>query len=154
MRIVVTSDSHKRTGNYFEIVERHLDDADLFINLGDGEDDTDSVLALYPRIKMERVCGNCDWYSTLPLFKTITVCGKKIFFTHGHLFYVKRDYEEIIKKAKEENADICLFGHTHIPYSKYIDKIHFMNPGAVCDGSYGIIDITESGIIAFNAKLR
>jgi hypothetical protein len=62
-------------------------------------------------------------------------------------------YDDIIQKAKEEKADICLFGHTHNPYTNYIDSIHFMNPGAVFMGSYGIIDITDKGIIAYNAKI-
>lgn len=153
MRIVVTSDSHKRQGNLLDIFEKHLSNTDLFINLGDGEDDIDNVLMLYPDIKLERVAGNCDFYSNLPLSKTINVCGKKIFFTHGHLFGVKHGYDVIAEHAKQTGADICLFGHTHIPYTQYIDNIYFMNPGAVCDGIYGIIDITDNGTITYNAKI-
>ena len=55
MRIVVMSDSHRANGNLFEIVEKHMDTADLFIFLGDGEDDFDEVLMLYPNLKYERV---------------------------------------------------------------------------------------------------
>ena len=66
MRIVVTSDSHRNTRNLYEIIEKHKESTDLFINLGDGEDDVDSALLLYPTIKLERVCGNCDWGSALP----------------------------------------------------------------------------------------
>ena len=36
MRIVVLSDSHKNVGRLFAAVERHLDNADLYIFLGDG----------------------------------------------------------------------------------------------------------------------
>ncbi|MFR5876984.1 MAG: YfcE family phosphodiesterase [Eubacterium sp.] len=153
MRIVVTSDSHARQGNLFEVFERHLKNADLFINLGDGEDDVDNVLMLYPNIKIERVAGNCDFYSNYPAKKVISIGGKKIFFTHGHPFGVKHGYDEIQDYAKEIGADICLFGHTHIPYTEYKDGIYFMNPGAVCNGVYGIIDITEQGTIAYNAKI-
>ena len=115
MRIIVTSDSHRTKRFLYEIIENHLDDADLFINLGDGEDDVDDALLLYPQIKIERVAGNCDFGSVLPLYKTITCNGKKIFFTHGHIFGVKHGYDEIIQKAKNEDANICLFGHTHLP---------------------------------------
>ncbi len=153
MRIVVTSDSHRRVGTLLDIVERHLDNADLFINLGDGEDDVDSVLALYPHIKIERVAGNCDWGSTLPLWNTIKFDGKTIFFTHGHPFKVKFGLECIIERAKTENADICLFGHTHNPLCERIDDTYFVNPGAVCDNSYAIIDIEPSGIMAYNTKI-
>lgn len=153
MRIIVTSDSHKMQGNLFEIIERHFENADLFINLGDGEDDVDSVIALYPNLKIERVCGNCDWYSSLPVEKTITIAGKKIFFTHGHIYGVKHGYGKIEEKAVKDNVDICLFGHTHMPYTNYINSTHYMNPGAVCDGSYGIIDIINGSVIAYNAKI-
>lgn len=153
MRIVVTSDSHGRQGNLFEIFERHMNDADLFINLGDGENDVDSVLMLYPDIKLERVSGNCDFYSTYPSGKMISFGGKRIYFTHGHPFGVKHGYDEIKAYAKETGADICLFGHTHIPYTEYHEGIYFMNPGAVCSGMYGIIDITDSGTIAYNAEI-
>lgn len=153
MRIVVTSDSHGRQGNLFEIFERHLNNADLFINLGDGENDVDSFLMLHPNIKLERVAGNCDFYSTYPSCKTINAAGKKIFFTHGHPFGVKHGYDEIKAHAKEIGADICLFGHTHTPYAEYENGIYFMNPGAVCDGVYGIIDITDNGTITYNSKI-
>jgi hypothetical protein len=136
-----------------DIVERHYENADLFINLGDGEDDVDSVLALYPMLKIERVAGNCDWGSNLPLMKTIKFAGKKIFFTHGHPFYVKHGYGAIEDRAKLEGADICLFGHTHIPYTNCIDGIYYLNPGSVADGSYGIIDIENGSILCYNATI-
>ena len=44
MRIVVLSDSHKNVGRLFAAVERHLDNADLYIFLGDGEDDFDEEI--------------------------------------------------------------------------------------------------------------
>lgn len=147
------SDSHRATGNLFEIVEKHIKSTDLFIFLGDGENDFDDVLALYPDLKYERVSGNCDWYSTYPLYKSITAQGKKIFFSHGHPFHVKFGYDEIIRAARAEKADICLFGHTHNQYTNYDDGLYIMNPGAVRDGKYGMIDITKSGIMLIPAKL-
>ena len=36
MRLVVFSDSHRRVSSVLEIFERHKDNADLFIFLGDG----------------------------------------------------------------------------------------------------------------------
>jgi hypothetical protein len=153
MRITVTSDSHRRQGNLFDIIEKHINDTDLFINLGDGEDDVDSLLMMYPNLKIERVAGNCDFGSTLPLTKTITANGKKIFFTHGHIYGVKHGYEDIEEHAKSIGADICLFGHTHMPFTNYKNRIYYMNPGAVCDGVYGIIDITDKGIMTFNSKI-
>lgn len=146
MRIVVMSDSHRANGNLFEIVEKHMDTADLFIFLGDGEDDFDEVLMLYPNLKYERVAGNCDWYSAYPLYKEITFDGKKIFFSHGHPFRVKFGYEEIIEEAKKRQADICLFGHTHIQYTNFNNGLYIMNPGSAAAGEYGMVDIAPNGI--------
>lgn len=153
MRIVVTSDSHRASSKLFEIIEKHIDTADLFIFLGDGEDDFDNALLLHPHIKYERVAGNCDWYSTLPLFKEITFDNKKIFFSHGHPFNVKFGYDDIIKEAKAREADICLFGHTHLQYTNYDDGLYIMNPGSVASNEYGIIDITPTGIAMLKEKI-
>ncbi len=148
MRIVVLSDSHKNVGRLFAAVERHLDNADLYIFLGDGEDDFDAVIDAYPHIKYERVCGNCDWYSNYPDKMEIEFAGKRIFFSHGHPYNVKFGYENIIAEAKRRNADIVLFGHTHNQYTEYLDGLYIMNPGSVgMNGDYGVIDITPKGDI-------
>ena len=153
MRIVVTSDSHRRVSKLIDIIDRHKDDTQLFINLGDGEDDVDYIESLYPKIKIERVCGNCDWNSMLPRQKLITAGGKKIFFTHGHPYHVKYGYTELEQAARQMEADICLFGHTHRPYCQITDGIYYLNPGAVGDGSYRIIDIVDGKILCYNASI-
>ncbi len=147
------SDSHRLKKVLFDIVEKHRKDADLFIFLGDGDDDFDDVLELYPNLKNERVCGNNDWYSIYPYFKLITAEGKKLFITHGHTFNVKFGYENVICQAEKSGADICLFGHTHTQYTDYINGMYIMNPGAVCSYKYGIIDITKAGIVLIPASM-
>lgn len=153
MRIVVMSDSHKRIGNLFEIVEKHIDSTDLFIFLGDVDNDFDEVLMVYPNIRYMRVVGNNDWYSNHPLFRETTLNGKKIYFCHGHTHRVKFGYQDIISHSKNIGADICLFGHTHTQYTDYDDGLYIMNPGAVCNGEYAMIDIVENGIMLIPGKL-
>lgn len=150
MRIIVTSDVHRRTNYLLEIIERHKDTTDLFINLGDSENEVDEALMIYPNLRIERVSGNCDFASSLPVSNVFTLGGKRIFISHGHTFYVKHGYQDIERRAKELDANICLFGHTHIPFTDIKDGIYYMNPGAVRDGSYGIIDIEPSGIMMYN----
>lgn len=153
MRMVVMSDSHMARSNLFEIVEMHLEDADLFVFLGDGEADFDEVLMLYPDIKYERVCGNCDFGSEYPPSKVIEFNSRKVFLTHGHPYYVKHGYEMIKQHAKNIGADICLFGHTHIQYSEYDKDLCVMNPGSVRNGKYGMIDVLPSGIMLIECNL-
>ena len=153
MRLVVTSDVHKRANTLFKIVERHLNNADLFINLGDSSDEIAQLLMFYPDLKLECVAGNCDFSSTYPLTKLLSCADKKVFITHGHPFYVKHGYERIEEEARRIGADICLFGHTHTPYTEIKDGIYYMNPGAVCDYTYGIVDITDKGIMAYTTRI-
>lgn len=153
MRIVVFSDSHRRVSNVLKIIERHKNNADLFIFLGDGNDDVDEALTMYPDIKIERVSGNCDFSSVYPASKIIEFAGKRFLITHGHPYYVKHNLYNLEREAKSVKADICLFGHTHIPYIENIDGIRYMNPGSAADGRYGIIDTEDSGIMMYNSEV-
>lgn len=153
MRIVVMSDSHRRVSALLDIIERHKDNTDLFLFLGDGNDDLDEALIMYPDINIDRVSGNCDFYSPYPTSKVIEFDGKKILFTHGHPYYVKHGYQDIQREARSIGADIVLFGHTHIPYIEVVDSIHYMNPGSARDGVYGIADIEPSGIMMYHSTI-
>lgn len=155
MRIIVCSDTHR---NYFaleKIVRKHMN-ADMFIHLGDGKYETDTLLMKYPELERRffYVCGNCDiGCSESSVFTTWTDEGHKIFATHGHKYGVNYGLEHLKQAGLMNNADIILYGHTHQRYMKYENGIYIMNPGSASSprddkkASYGIIDITKSGIL-------
>ena len=153
MRIVVTSDVHRRKNILYDIIDRHIDNADLFVNCGDCEFDIEDIHFIYPNIRIEYVCGNCDWGSPLPLWKAIKFAGKKIIICHGHTFGVKHGNEMLLDAAKREQADICLFGHTHTPIVEKVDGIYLINPGAVCNSSYAVVDIVDGKINAYHVNI-
>jgi len=153
MRIVATSDSHRRRSYLYDIIERHADNADLFINCGDSEGDVEDIPFLYPKIRIECVAGNCDRGSSLPLWKTVKFAGKKVMFCHGHTYGVKHGYSMLLETAKREGVDICIFGHTHTPMIEKVDGIYLINPGAVCNSSYAVIDIVDGKVNAYHAKI-
>lgn len=156
MRMIVTSDSHGRSGTLFDIFEKHIDDSSLFINLGDCNSGRDLENAkLYFENKLNLVCvsGNCDFSGSAPDEQVISFAGKKVFLCHGHTYGVKYGLFDYESRAKREGADIALYGHTHTPCVNYIDGIYFFNPGAVRDGAYGIVDVTKAGIVCINAKI-
>lgn len=153
MRIVVMSDSHGAVGTLLDIVERHMDNTDLFLFLGDMDNDFDELLMAYPNIKYKRVVGNNNWSSPHPTSDFITLNGKKIFFTHGHIFHVKHGNEEIISYCRKIGADVCLYGHTHNQFTNYDDGLYIMNPGAAFTGAYGVVDITPKGIALIANKI-
>lgn len=81
-------------------------------------------------------------------------------FTHGSNENVKYGLDKLIKKANDINADIVLFGHTHIPFTDYIgSKLYIMNPGSLGSprdatrGTYGVIDIFGDGVLMNIATL-
>lgn len=156
LRIIVLSDSHKNTANVRKIVEKH-EDADTFLFLGDGERDFEDVATQYPHKQFEHVCGNCDFYSMAPSLNMIKAQGKRVFYTHGHLYSVKRGTDELLHAAEGWGADVVLYGHTHISHSEYVDGVYLFNPGS-CSGmggspSYGILDITAAGIVPIIVRL-
>lgn len=112
MRIIVFSDTHGNYSAMHKIFKRN-GDADLFIFLGDGERDLDSLKVQYLDKKIVNVSGNCDFASLTPENDIyMTDDGIKIFFTHGHKWGVKYSTDRLFYKAKEIGAQIALFGHT------------------------------------------
>lgn len=158
MRAIVFSDSH---GNYDvleKIMERHKDDGDIFIHLGDGEREFELIQYVYGGRKFVFVAGNCDWGTDMPDYDIIKFAEKTIFLTHGARFGVKGDLETVKLLARKNQADILLYGHTHIAFSGYEEGLYIMNPGSCArprEGapSYGIIDITEAGIAMHTAEI-
>lgn len=154
--MIVTSDSHGKTGTLLDIVEKHIDDASLFVNLGDcnsGEDLEYAKACYDDRLNLVCVSGNCDFSGEAPTEQIIKFAGKKVLLCHGHIYRVKYGLFEYQEKARREGADIALYGHTHTPCVNYINGIYFFNPGAVLNSCYGIVDVTKAGIVCINAKI-
>ncbi len=151
MKILVVSDTHGRWARLSDVLAVQRS-AELVIHLGDGADDLDNVRYEYPAKMMIGVSGNCDYAVNLDALGEITVEGKHIFYTHGHIYNVKYGYEQIEEAARRRGADICLFGHTHEPFSDYNNGLYMLNPGSLGrpnDGqpTYGLIEITSAGIM-------
>lgn len=151
MKIVVFSDSHGDFNALNKIVLKNKD-ADMFLHLGDGEQDFEDIKMLYPQYQFEGVCGNCDFREELPVFHVLEVCNKKIFMTHGHAFGVRFGTQYIETELLKHDADIGLFGHTHIPVTKLFAGRYIMNPGSVSlprqmprIKTYGIIELHQDG---------
>ena len=126
--------------------------AELFIHLGDCVSDLENATIIFPEIQYLNVKGNCDFGSDTPVDGETVIKGKRIFFTHGHAYHVKSGYSIAIGEARRRNADILLFGHTHMPFSTYEDGLYIMNPGSIGHpkegaATYGIIDITDAGVV-------
>ena len=79
-RIVVISDTHKDFFTLRKIVERHRQDTDLFLHLGDVEEDVRKIQALYPSLSIRSVRGNCDFGSKSKTVDIVVLrCARLLF---------------------------------------------------------------------------
>lgn len=148
MRLLIVSDTH-RDYNALDKAILEQPRAEVVIHLGDGADDVDMIKPKYPNKTFIQVKGNCDFNSELPIYRDFTLENTKFFITHGHMYNAKLDINRMCMAAREKGANILLFGHTHIPFETYEEKLHIMNPGSLAGihGTYGIIDIEKNGIV-------
>lgn len=144
MKILVFSDSHRSRGGMLDAIDAHR--PDQVIHLGDLQSDAEELTYVYPKLPICMVPGNCDGWTMDPLKKQITLAGKRILLSHGHLWGVKKGYEAAVADARAVGADILLFGHTHRALCQQLeDGLWMMNPGA-SRTSYGLIRIEQGQI--------
>ncbi len=137
MKAIIISDVHGYTAGVHEILEKEQN-VDVLFFLGDGANDMAKIEIEYPHIKMYKVMGNCDFLRNMLSHAVVTIDGVNIFYTHGHLYYVKRHLRELLNVAKSKNAHIAMFGHTHAPLNETVNGVALFNPGAVSGNRHGL----------------
>ncbi len=142
MKIIVFSDSHGRLNDMLEIY--NIEKPQVVLFAGDHSKDCIELSYIKEEAQYYIVKGNTDIedYKT-PEKLLFNILGKKIFLTHGHLYHVKKTYEYIIKEAENIEADLTIFGHTHIQDKFEKNGRIFFNPGALKDGYYGVMEIKD-----------
>lgn len=143
MKILVMSDTHGDKDAVAAIINRHRD-ADMIIHLGDNYMDALDFEREYPAMRFEGVPGNCDYnFHNLPEGRVIKEEGVKLFITHG------KNYYKMLKKAKDLDCDIFLFGHTHVFHWEKDPEIFLINPGSpsiprgASDKSYVVLKLED-----------
>jgi putative phosphoesterase len=154
LKILIFSDTH---GYLREIPYlRHPDEYDYLIYLGDGYEEVEKMALSYGiDNKFIAVTGNCDFAPSVSRQKLFEIGSVRIFITHGDLYNVKKDYQKIFAKARELNADIAMFGHTHYADHQVIEGIHLFNPGSVLPrgrnySSVGYLEIKDNKILVLD----
>ena len=130
--ILIISDYHKREDEVLALIKEY--NPEYVLCCGDGESDD----AFYEKNKIISVKGNCD-YANLPITKVVDILDKRFLLTHGHLYDVYFDIFKLYLLAKENNANIVLYGHTHNQLLEEYEGVIFINPGALKDGNYALI---------------
>ena len=164
MKILVFSDSHGKPAALKKAIELHPD-ARGIIHAGDGIKDLDLIENKPPVIA--QVKGNFEdaVYSARNADSScvIDVDDVRIFVSHGHRYNVSFGMTNLIYAARENKADLVIFGHTHVKYNKYVpcdedtfrktNGIFLFNPGSISRPrdslypSYGILEIRNRDIL-------
>lgn len=152
-KIAIISDTHGLI-QYIDDVFANEGNIDYLIHLGDYYSDMGLINAKYPGLKTYYIMGNHDMEWMEPKEAIFEILGVRIYATHGHLYNIKLGVNGLVKRAKEVNADIALYGHNHIQKCIYQDHVIVINPGSIseprednCLFSYTILEITDNEII-------
>lgn len=168
MKLLVLSDSHGRADNIRLALERQATRPDTVLFLGDGLSDFRYVdLGDIPLISVR---GNCDMFrfdggELPPSELVVNLDGRNILMLHGNTRGVERGLDRAIMRAVEADAEVLLYGHTHVKYQDFIPAgtklglvtlahdLYIFNPGSIGaprDGgapSFGVVDLCRTGVL-------
>ena len=152
-KILVVSDSHGSDTGIRQAIKQEGEDIDVLVHCGDMGHDIKASLGLDYRFDIYSVTGNCDYL--LPQIPEVSFkLGYFNFLViHGHLLDVKYSNDRIIAYAKENYADIVLFGHSHIPEIEERFGVLLVNPGSISlprqfsrNKTYAVVTITDDSL--------
>ena len=133
--ICVISDTHGNIDNVKKILPV-INECEYLVLLGDRVGD---LAPIYKEIKAEKIIvkGNCDIVPFYPEDYELKWCGKKLLFTHGHRYGVKRDLLNLAYVAKERECDMVFYGHTHVADQSEFAGVRLINPGSISQPRLG-----------------
>ena len=127
-KYLVFSDSHGRDEKMLDIIKRHKEAEGIFF-LGDIENYGDRLRNSIPG----------------PVYMAMT---------HGHRQHVNMGIDTLKYWALEKEADIVMYGHTHVPFVEQSSSMTILHPGSISRPrqsghipTYGLIDFIDYGEI-------
>lgn len=155
LKVIILSDTHmpKRAKKLPEKLIAELPTANFIIHAGDWQTmDVFEELSKYAPV--DGVAGNVDHEAIINKFgykKILLLGGKKIGVVHGH-GKGKTTEKRAVEAFENDDVDVIIYGHSHIPVKKVMEDVHVFNPGSPTDKrrqaqySYGVMTITSDGI--------
>ena len=154
MECLIFSDAHGKASLMERVLRAQPTAPSAIFFLGDGL--RDSRFPVFERQTLYAVKGNCDgglFGGLLPYDEEFVVSleGHRILAVHGHRFGVKSGLGGLISYAASIDADIVLFGHTHLPSEQTLPAgtvvggralarpMYLFNPGSLAEGSFGTL---------------
>lgn len=151
MKIVLASDNHNDRLALMRIAYSN-NDADYYWHLGDSQEMDASLIAPFMSVR-----GNCDHDRSLPLERVVEIAGHRLLLMHGHTCFTGT-LASLASRAKKQDCDILLFGHTHVFTDEEILGVRCINPGSCTaprDGdkpSYALLYLENDGLVRVERK--
>ena len=130
MILGIMSDSHGDLAAVRRAAEA-VGAVDLWLHAGDYCADA-AFLAECTGVRTVGVAGNCDGLAArFPKEEYLDLEGVRVFLTHGHAFGVKGGTDGLLDWARQMDALVAVYGHTHIPEARQSGALWVVNPGSV-----------------------
>lgn len=156
MKILVVSDTHALFCYYDRVLKKEYP-FDMVIHCGDVNMSLEHVQTSV-QCPLYIVQGNSDYSTKLKETIVTEIDGVNVVITHGHKYEVEHGLERLLYLAKENDAQVVLFGHLHKPILEEIDGVTFVNPGSLALPrqennlpTYTVMNI-EDGEVSFEMK--
>lgn len=132
-KLLVLSDTHGSVAALASVLTRANDfSPDAAVFLGDGFEDLDAATASTGFFRpWQKVRGNNDYGVVYQETGVFDFAGRRFFICHGHRFNMYRGMDLLINAARNHEADVALFGHTHVPFFLDVGGLSLINPGSV-----------------------
>lgn len=149
MKIMIVSDNHGDRDILAKLVNEYTNKVDLMIHCGDSEMLVDDPIFEH----MPSVLGNNDWGQPFLDKRIIEDGSERILLTHGHLYNVNFTMDKLATLARNHNATMIAFGHTHQLAATMKDNKLFINPGSISlprgefsyiGGTYAIVELQDA----------
>ena len=129
MKILIVSDTHGDDYNMWEAIAAE-EPIDMLIHCGDI---AHSVSDIEDEIgcPVHAVAGNNDFMLNLPQKDIFNIGKYRVLLMHGHQYNIYRDQSTLFYVARENNVDIVMFGHIHVPVLIEEEGITLVNPGSL-----------------------
>lgn len=129
MKVLILSDTHRQNTKMWQIIE-HEKPFDLLVHCGDIEG-TDDELYMRAEAPVQIVAGNNDYCYDYEDDKIFNIGKYRVLLTHGHRYHIYRNILPLYYLAKQNNVDIVMFGHIHIPVIETDGSVTLINPGSL-----------------------
>lgn len=128
MKIGIIGDTHGSQQAIRKAVQL-MPPVELLLHTGDYAPDA-NVLETLTGLPVIKVTGNCDRDGLANPDEIFEREGFNIWLTHGHKYFHYGEVGELAWWANRLEANIVVYGHTHMPMAKWYGDVLLINPGS------------------------